>query len=211
MLDRAARRLVGPALLSLVPIADKLGLSANRLTQLGFVFGLGAVVAIANGNYVIGLVFILFNRLCDGLDGEVARAHRPTDLGGYLDIVADFLFYAGVIFAFALADSKNAVVASFVLFSFIGTGTTFLAFAVFAAKHRLQQAEHRGRAFYYLGGLTEGTETLLFFIIICLWPSFFRPLGALFGFLCLITTIVRVAAALQALRLPRHSDFSSEQ
>lgn len=199
MLDRAARRLIDPTLDSLARRAARLGLTADRVTVLGFGIGLAAIVAIAVQLYLVGLVLLLLNRLADGVDGCLARRNGPTDLGGYLDIVLDFIIYAGLGFAFALAQPEQAVAAAFLIFSFMGTGSSFLAFAIFAAKRRL--GEQRGlKGFYYLGGLTEGTETILLFVFVCLLPGYFAEAAYVFGALCWLTTIGRIASAAQRLR-----------
>ncbi len=199
MLDRAARRLIDPTLDSLARRAARLGLTADRVTVLGFGIGLAAIVAIAVKLYLVGLVLLLLNRLADGVDGCLARRNGPTDLGGYLDIVLDFIIYAGLGFAFALAQPEQAVAAAFLIFSFMGTGSSFLAFAIFAAKRRL--GEQQGlKGFYYLGGLTEGTETILLFVFVCLLPGYFAEAAYVFGALCWLTTIGRIASAAQRLR-----------
>ena len=125
--------------------------------MLGFAVGLLAMAAIALGHSALGLVLFLLNRLADGLDGAVARQTRLTDLGGFLDIVLDFILYSGVVFAFAVRDpARDALAAAFLIFSFVGTGTSFLAFAIMAAKRGLS-SEARGRkSLYYLGGLDRG-------------------------------------------------------
>src|SRR5262245_33342796 len=104
----------------------------------------------------------------DGLDGAVARHRGPTDLGGYLDVLLDFLFYAGVPFFFAIGRPDDALPAAFLVFSFVGTGSSFLAFAAVAARRGIA-TEARGRkSIYYLGGLTEGAETIVAFVAVCL-------------------------------------------
>ena len=157
-----------------------------------------AFVAVALGYYHLGLCFILANRLADGLDGAVARESGATDLGGYLDIVIDFLFYASIPLGFAVAEPDHALAAAFLIFTFIGTASSFLAFAVVAAKRGLE-SEMRGRkSFYFLGGLTEGVETLGFLVIICLAPTWFAWLAVIFGLMCLITTATRIFMAYDA-------------
>lgn len=152
-------------------------------------------------SHVIALVLILLNRLADGLDGAVARHHRISDFGGYLDIVCDFIVYAAVPFGFALADpAANGVAAAFLILSFVGTGTSFLAFAIIAEKHGIRTSARGAKSFYYLGGLTEGTETMAVFIAMCLWPQAFVWLAVGFGVLCWITTASRVASAWEAFR-----------
>jgi hypothetical protein len=60
---------------------------------------------------------------------------QPTDRGAFLDITLDFLFYASIPLAFALADpAANALPAAVLLAAFIGTGSSFLAFAVLAER-----------------------------------------------------------------------------
>jgi phosphatidylglycerophosphate synthase len=201
VLDARLRRLIDPPLDRLgAPLAAR-GLSANAVTVAGFAIGLCAAAAIASRAYLLGLGLLLLNRLCDGLDGAIARRRGLTDLGGFLDILLDFLIYSAVPFAFALANpAANALAAAFLIFSFVGTGSSFLAFAIMAAK-RGMSTELRGRkSLYYLGGLTEGTETILVFVLACLWPALFPPLAWIFGLLCWLTTATRIAVAVQMLR-----------
>jgi phosphatidylglycerophosphate synthase len=171
------------------------GITANQVTVFGGFMGLAAAVSIAVDAMLIGLAFILINRLADGLDGAVARASGASDFGGYLDIVFDFAFYSSIPFAFAINDPAYSGAACFLLFSFIGTATSFLAFAIIAAKRGISTESHGKKAFYYLGGLTEGTETIILFCLMTLMPSYFTILALVFGILCWITTAMRIADA----------------
>jgi phosphatidylglycerophosphate synthase len=201
MLDARLRRLIDPPLDRLCGPLARYGLSANLATVVGFAVGLCAMAAIAVQAYGLGLGLLLLNRLVDGLDGALARHQGITDLGGFLDIVCDFIVYAGVPMAFALADPRaNALPAAFLIFSFIGTATSFLAFAIMAAKRGITTELRGKKSLYYLGGLTEGTETILAFVLACLWPAWFPLIAWVFGALCWLTTATRVAAAWQALR-----------
>ena len=152
MLDARLRRLIDPPLDRLSAPLVARGISANAVTVAGFALGLGAAAAIAGRAYLLGLALLLLNRLCDGLDGAVARRRGLTDLGGFLDIVLDFLIYAAVPFAFALADpAANAPAAAFLIFSFMGTGSSFLAYAIMAAKRGVS-TELRGQQIALLPG-----------------------------------------------------------
>jgi phosphatidylglycerophosphate synthase len=195
MLDRAARRRLDPLLDRWAESCIALGLSANAVTLLGFGIGLLAMLAIAAGHDRIGLVLLLLNRAADGVDGAVARRTQPSERGGYLDIVLDFILYAGVPFAFAVGHPEHALAAAFLIFSFVGTGTSFLAFAIFN-----RDAPRLGKAFHYLGGLTEGTETIALFVIVLLFPNAFSVAAWIFGALCWVTTLGRIGAAMTALR-----------
>jgi phosphatidylglycerophosphate synthase len=195
MLDAAMRRLVDPPLDRLARVVAALGVPANAITLVGFAVGLAAVPLLAVESYAGALVAIGLNRLADGLDGAVARRGTPSDLGGYLDIVGDFIFYAAVPFGFALARPENALPAAFLILAFVGTGSSFLAYAIMAAKRGLADATPTRRSLHYLGGLTEGTETIIAFALFCLLPTAFPILAYIFGALCWLTTVSRVIAA----------------
>jgi phosphatidylglycerophosphate synthase len=201
MLDARLRRLIDPPLERLAgPLAVR-GLSANGVTLIGFALGLGAMAAIALQAYVLGLGLLLVNRLCDGLDGALARRQGLSDLGGFLDITLDFIVYSGVPLGFALADpARNGLAAAFLIFSFVGTGTSFLAFAIMAAKRGLATELRGQKSLYYLGGLTEGTETILALVLACLLPQWFPAIAYAFGGLCWLTTATRITVAWQTLR-----------
>jgi phosphatidylglycerophosphate synthase len=200
MLDPLARRLIDPPLGAAARHLVRIGLSANAVTVAGFVVGLGAAVAIAGEHYLLGLPLFALNRLADGLDGAVARSVGKTDLGGYLDIVLDFLVYAAIVLGFAAARPENALPATLLLASYIGTGSTFLSFAILAAKRGLETQARGSKSLYYLGGLTEGTETIAFTVAVCLWPGGFPLLATLFAGACLITTASRIAIAVRTFR-----------
>ncbi|RZU98305.1 CDP-alcohol phosphatidyltransferase family protein [Spiribacter vilamensis] len=186
----------------LVPMARQIvarGGRADTLTLTGFALGLGALPLIMNEAYFAALVLIMLNRLMDGLDGEVARLTTPTDRGAFLDIALDFFFYATIPLAFAIADpAGNALAAAVVITSFVGTGSSFLAFAVIAEKHGLPASAYTGKGIHYLSGLTEGTETVVFLIAICVFPGYFAEIAYGFAIACLITTFTRWAQGMKA-------------
>ena len=145
-------------------------------------------------------VLILLNRLCDGLDGAIARATAPTDFGGFLDIVFDFIFYAMIPFGFALYDPANALAACFLIFSFFGTAVSFLAFAVMAERRGLSSQDRGVKSLYYLGGLTEGGETIILLLAMTVTPQWFVYFAYVFGALCWVTTASRIFNAGKLLR-----------
>ncbi|MCB2125219.1 MAG: CDP-alcohol phosphatidyltransferase family protein [Rhodobacteraceae bacterium] len=168
------------------------GVTADQVTLAGFALGLGAFAALTAGAFGAALVLILANRLADGLDGAIAREVGGTDRGAFLDIALDFAFYALVPLGFALVDpAANALAAAVLIASFIGTGSSFLAFASVAAQRGLRASDYPAKGIYYLGGLTEGAETIGLFVAMCLWPAAFPVLAYLFATLCALTTISR--------------------
>jgi len=198
--DASLRPWIDPPLERLAVGMARLGLSANVVTVVGFAVGVAAWVAIALNLWTVALGLIALNRLADGLDGALARRLGPTDLGGYLDIVLDFIFYAGVPFSVAVARPEDALPAAFLIFSFIGTGGSFLAFAAVAARRGLTTQARGRKSIYYLGGLAEGAETIAVFVLICLIPEEFATIAWVFGGLCWITAVTRIAMAVSTFR-----------
>lgn len=196
MLDTAARRFIDPPLNRLGRRLAARGMSADHVTLAGLAFGLLAAALIAVGSPSFALIPLLLSRLADGLDGAVARASRKSDFGGFLDITSDFAFYGAVPFAFALLDPQaNAIAAGFLLLSFYINGASFLGFAILAEKRGLTTSKKGQKSLYFSDGLLEGTETILFFVALCVAPALFAPLAWGFGLLCLITAVLRVHAA----------------
>lgn len=182
------RRVLHPLAMALY----RRGVAADRITLAGFALGVLAVPALALGWYGVALALILLNRLADGLDGAVARMGAPTDRGAFLDIALDFVFYAVVPLGFAMADpAANALPAAVLIAAFVGTGSSFLAFAVIAAKRGLRADDYPTKGIFYLGGLTEGFETIALFVAMCLWPTLFAPLAYVFAAACAMTTLTR--------------------
>ena len=193
MLDRVALQLLRPTLNAAARGLARAGLHADHVTLLGFGIGIGAAVAIAFAQFVPGLLLMLASRLCDGIDGALARLTAPTDRGGFLDITLDFLFYASIPLAFAVArPDANALAAAVLLAAFIGTATSFLAFATLAAQRGLKSTAYPSKGIYYLGGLTEATETLTCFALMCLWPAQFALFAYGFAALCGVTIAMRL-------------------
>ena len=170
-----------------------LGVTADRLTVAGFVIGLGAAVAIALGQFGLGLTLVAVNRVADGLDGAIARVTGPTDRGGFLDIALDFVFYASIPLAFAIHDAAgNALPAAVLLASFLANGGAFFAFAIAAAKRGLETSAQGLKSMYYLAGLAEGAETIAAFCAFCLWPDAFALIAYLFSAVCILSALGRL-------------------
>ena len=200
MLDRAIQSAIQPLLTRAAHRLVAAGIGADTITVSGFAVGMAAAGAIALQAYLVGLALLLASRLMDGLDGAVARATQPTDRGGFLDITLDFLFYASIPLAFAVANpAQNALPAAVLLAAFMGTASSFLAFAVVAEKRGLASTAFPNKSFYFLGGLTEATETIVAFAAMCLWPAMFAPIAYGFAVLCAITAAMRIGWGWQRL------------
>src|SRR5918995_195839 len=200
MFDARLRPLIEPPLDAVGRALAAHGISANLLTLTGLGLGLAAAVAIGFGAYSWGLILVVLNRLLDGLDGAVARATGPTELGGYLDILADFVFYVSVPVGFGFAASENLPYALVLVATFVLTGVSFLAFAALAAKRgKVTRAQGR-KAFFYSTGIAEGAETIVAFVVMCLLPWAFPVIASGFAILCIMTVFQRTLLAVQSFR-----------
>jgi len=195
MLDPYIRPLIDPPLNYIGKKLASFGISANMVTFTGLLCGIIAIIMISVGKYNLAVIFVCLNRLFDGFDGAVARNTHLSDFGGFLDILCDFIIYSGIVFAFGIANQNHLFYSSFLVFSFIGPITTFLAYANIAAKKKVKTARCGKKSFYYLGGICEGTETAVILILICVFPNIFNKVCIIYGTLCWLTTLERVYMA----------------
>ena len=168
-------------------------ISPNHMTLIGFGFGVLMCLSIIIDQYLIAIFFLFLNRLSDGLDGAMARLQTPTPLGGYLDIVLDFLIYGGFVLSFGITEQNNSLLSMVLLFCYIGTGATFLAKAAILPSLTNQNLnEEIPKSFHYAVGLVEGTETIIFMVLCLLFPNLFIYFSFILIILCLITIVFRI-------------------
>ena len=184
MFDIWLRRRIDPVLDRMGRSLAKRGISANAITAAGAVVGAGAAVLIAREQWVAGLALVVINRMFDGVDGAIARHSKPTAWGGYLDSLADYIFYIAVPLGFAWAAPANVWPALLLVSSFTLTAVSFLALAAILAGRDMGHAQ---KSFTYTTGFMEGGETVAAFILFCLFPSLFPLLAIVFAGLCLAT------------------------
>lgn len=195
MLDRQVQEYLAPFLGLAARWLYKYGLRADHLTWLGLSCAAVAGLLLIYKLYIWALIFILLNRLCDGLDGPLARIAQSggTRMGAFLDIVFDFVAYAGLPFCMAAGlDDKSAWAATaFLLLGIVFSAAAFLAYGIIAGKDKPTR-----KGFFYVDGLMEGTETVIFLILICLFPPAYAILATIFGLLCVVTAMGRIGRAL---------------
>jgi phosphatidylglycerophosphate synthase len=193
MLDKTIRPFIDPPLNVAGKLLVRMGVDADMVTLTGGGMALVVFILLGFEQYYAAAIFVILNRLADGLDGAVARASvsGSTDRGAFADITLDFIFYAGAAFFFALGRPEVALGAAFLIFSFIASASTFLAYAVMTAKRGEETTRQGRKGFYHMGGLMEGTETIIVLLAICLLPDYFTWIAVLFGILCLATAIGR--------------------
>jgi phosphatidylglycerophosphate synthase len=171
MFDNASRPLKDRILRPVVQTVPA-GVSPMAITVAALVCGLGAALAAATGNWTGGLALFAVNRVLDGLDGLVARYRgAASDLGGYLDILFDFVVYAAIPVGVWLGGGSAASLPLVVLLA---------VFYINAASWMYLSAvvEKRGAGPRPLtsvvmpAGVVEGTETLVFFALFLTFPGY---------------------------------------
>jgi phosphatidylglycerophosphate synthase len=192
MFDRYLHSLSGRLADRVAPRIAAWGVTADQLSVGGFIVGLAVLPLLALGHWMLALLVFLANRVLDALDGAVARLRGATDRGAFLDIALDFFIYGAVPAGFALANpERNALASAILLLSFMGTGTSFLALAIFAERRRLSAQQFPRKGLYYIGGITEGFETIVFFVLMCLFPAHYPIFAWIFAALCFVTAAMR--------------------
>ncbi len=201
MFDKRAIQLLHSPLKQSATWLNQYEIKPDWVTCVGFLIGIMTLPALIFENYLLALVFILMNRIADGIDGALARIQGTTDAGGFLDIVFDFLFYSLVPLGFVMANAEqNGLAGALLIFAFIGTGVSFLAFAAMAGKRGIQDPIYENKSLYYMTGLTEGTETIVCFVLFCLFPVYFPIIAYSFAAMCGVTVVSRIYNGYQLLR-----------
>ena len=67
-----------------------------------------------------------------------------------------------------------------------------MAFSVLAQKRGLATAAQGAKSIYYLAGLAEGFETIVFMVAACLFPAAFPVLAYAFAALCWVSAGARL-------------------
>jgi len=193
VIDANIRRLIDPSLAHAGQRLAAAGISADAVSIGGCLIGLAAALAASAGQFYLALALLIANRIADGLDGAIARATRHTDRGAFLDIALDFLVYAVMPLGFAVwRPETNALPAAFLLASFVANGSAFLAFSILAEKRGMKTTRQGQKSIYYLAGIAEGFETIVFMAAFCLFPSHFPILALIFATLCWISAVCRL-------------------
>lgn len=213
MLDAKVTPFIKPLLKPLIKALDSKGVTPNQVTLAGFVIGVLALPFIILNWWNMALACIILNRVFDGIDGELARYQQSSSsAGGFLDICLDFVFYASIPLAFGIANPQEWGIAAMVLLAtFIGTGSSFLAFAIAAEKFQIDRPQFANKSFYYMQGLTEGTETILVFLAFCIWPQYFAMLAYVFAAACAVTVITRIVGGFSTLHRVERDAAKSER
>lgn len=190
---------------ALAPVVHRLAgrVSPAVLTALSLLGGLGGGGAAAGLRWWAVAIWLV-GRVADGLDGAVARSNgRQSDLGGYLDMMADTLGYSAVPLGIAIAQDRPSVWAAcaVLLASFYVNTMSWTYLAAVAEKRGTgATAQHERTTVHMPTGLVEGTETIAFFVLMLAWPSAAPVLFSAMAALVALTIGQRVVWAVRHLR-----------
>lgn len=204
MLDRMSRAVLERPLGRLVRVLDRPAVTPDRLTVLGLVLGLGGAALAAVALWWAALLLWLVSRLADGLDGPLARRRRSRgaaasgEAGGFLDITADFAVYGAFVVGVAIGWGGSLLPFLAVLLAYYLNGAAFLAFSSIAERtgRRLED----GRSLSFIGGLAEGTETILVHSLWCLAPVYAGPIAWVWAAVVGASAVQRMIGGYRALR-----------
>lgn len=197
MLDRRARSLVARPLERAAERLARAGVTAGAVTALGFALGVAACVAAATELWMVALGLWVANRLADGLDGPIARLRGTSAAGGFADIMADFTVYGGFVLAVAIARPEARLACVALFFAYYVSGVAFLAWSATAEQLRRDRPDER--SLHFVGGVAEGTETIVAYAAFCLLPQRAGLIAWIFAGLVAVTAIQRVAFVRSAL------------
>jgi phosphatidylglycerophosphate synthase len=200
MFDRQLRDAIGPGLEATGRRLAEAGVRPGVVTAVGWLLGVGACVAAATGQWNAALVLWLANRLLDGLDGPVARATSPSDVGGFLDIMADFSIYGGFVVAVAIAEPGARLACGTLLLSYYVSGTAFLALSSLLERRGQSETTSDRRSLRFVGGLAEGAETIVVYVLFCLFPHHADIIAWVFAGVVAVTALQRVLLGVHLLK-----------
>lgn len=187
MFDKRMRRVKDTAFL---PLAGSLQtIPPWYFSLMGLLVGVAAAIALWQQAYVLGFLLWFLNRVFDGLDGVVARVNQSqSDLGGYLDIVIDFVVYAAIPVGLALGRGTTAVLFSliFLLCAYYVNAASWMYLAAILEKRQLAHS-HRLTTISMPAGIIGGTETIIFYTAFIFFPAYLIWLFGLMGLLILVT------------------------
>lgn len=189
----------------LTPLARRaMALPPMWFTAAGLAAGLTAAWCGYRGFWAPGLGLWAACRVFDGLDGLVARLRGDaTDIGGFLDLLADFTVYATIPLGLALnpaapADLPAAVAVLLGTF-YVNTAAWMIPSAILERRGLGARVRGEPTTITIPEGLVSGGETVLFFGLFFLLPDLQLPLVWTMAALTAVTVLQRAVWAIRTL------------
>ncbi len=195
MLDYKVRKVLDPKLDRVGKFFAHLGIPADFVTLLGWLFGVAAIIFVSQRFFWLSLIFWLINRVLDGLDGPIARSGNRSPIGGLLDLLADFSIYGGYLVGLAIAMPSQGVALAVLFLSYYLSGMTLMAISSMKSESKAKTPGKR--TFYFANGLAEGTETIIAYSLICIIPWAANIILWVFSVMVFITFLQRAVIAMK--------------
>jgi phosphatidylglycerophosphate synthase len=198
MIDNSFRKILPRFVRPVIVFCARKGVHPSVLTIFGLTLAFCAAFAIANGNNILALFFWLSSRMCDGLDGILARHLGLTSaFGSYLDIVCDLASYSAIIFGFYFLYPHLSFYWILILCGYVLCITSALALGMQEQLLNLSLKDNRGLR---LGaGLAEGGETLIAYVVFLCFPSYIEQSVIVWSFVVFLTVFFRTKLAYKIL------------
>jgi len=173
------------------------------LTFISLLFGILTFVALVYQFYWLAFFAWFFNRAFDALDGVVARMQGvQSDLGGYLDILVDFIVYAIIPIGLVLGQPSTPgfVALALMLAVFYVNGASWMYLSAILEKRAVgAQAQGEQTSVTMPDGIIGGTETIIFYSLFIIFPNWSVLLFGLTTILVIVTILQRLVWAVKNL------------
>jgi phosphatidylglycerophosphate synthase len=169
------------------------------LTAVALLLGLLAAGALVYQLYWLAFAAWFFNRAFDALDGVVARMQgSQSDLGGYVDILVDFVVYAMIPVGLVLGRPSPAgyvALALMLAVFYVNSASWMYLSAILEKRAAGAQAQGEQTSVTMPAGLIGGTETIIFYTAFILLPHWYVWLFCLMAVLVAATILQRLVWA----------------
>ncbi len=177
------------------PLARRLSrVSPTTISLIGLVVALLAAWSAYRQIYPAAFALWILNRALDGLDGLLARLHnKQSDLGGYVDILTDFVAYAALPIGLVAGSpsGERYLALAFMLASFYVNTASWMYLAAILEK-RTAHSPDTQTTIVMPAGLIGGFETIIAYGIFTLYPAHLTIFFSIFAALVFITILQRL-------------------
>jgi phosphatidylserine synthase len=202
LFDGWLRRQYAPLLQGTGHGLHRIGITAGFVTFVAFVLGLGSAIALLVNRPGLALGLWLANRFLDGLDGVVAKASgTSSDLGGYLDFLADVAIYGAITASLAYLHESERIIFIPLLALLSINYVAHLSLGTLLEK-RSQVGTRNQRTLTLVPGIAEGFETIVAFSIMIIMPEWVHVVAWIFALMIVASIVQRLIMAVTVLREP---------
>ena len=200
MFDERARAFLEKSSNKLLIFLERRKVHPLHLTLLGLFLAFVAAGLLGLGYAFLALFIWYLSRLCDGLDGLLARHLKKSSLfGAYLDILCDMIAYSLMIIGLFFAHKDLSLLWLLILFGYILCITSALSLGSLSAE--ISKKIKTNRLLKLASGLAEAGETSLYYTLCILFPKNVFFLTCFWALVLLVTVLSRTYTAKKLLNL----------